>query len=693
MHTKEFLQEVHYLEEVENKLTGELKRLDLEIEARQRHIKETHQYIIDNRHEMDSMEIFSTNKALTNESIQLEQYALKQERLKKMQESPYFGRIDFRYEEDQEGEEEAYYIGMGDFTVQGEHAALIYDWRAPISSLYYDYEVGPATYEAPIGVLKGELLKKKQYKIRKGQLEYVLDNHMKIDDEILQKVLSHAADSKMKNIVATIQKEQNAIVRNEEAPVMVVQGIAGSGKTSIALHRIAYLLYKSREELRSSNILILSPNPVFSDYISSVLPELGEENITEMGLEELVAQELIEGIQVEGRCEQLEFLLKKGVQATQRKRNIDFKESVDFLILLKKFIEGLPEKNFRPENLSWDGFSCEKEELQMLYYEKYKSNPLFKRLQYIADYIADKKESDTNKTITSKIRKELENRLKYYMKETKLLVLYSHFIAWCNQTQLKEPFLMLNKGKLHYEDAFPLIYLKYALYGHTSFPQIKHLVIDEMQDYSFIQFEVLKTLFNCRMTILGDMYQVLEPKEPHVLDHLTHVFRNPLIIKLNRTYRSTFEIATFAKNIIGQQDMIAFERHGEEPSVVKSNSYEEMLEQMVSDLEKLDQQKYASVAILCKTAAEAEKMYKELKDKLTVTLFTAKSTAFQTGIVITTSYLAKGLEFDVVCIPNVNEEYYQSTVDKQVLYISSTRALHLLRLYYYKRLTPLLIKE
>ncbi len=691
MQTEDFLQEAHYLEEVENKLTRELNRLEQEIDTRHQHIKETHQYIIDNRHEMDSMEIFTTKKTLTNETIQLEQYALKKERLKRMQETPYFGRIDFRYAGDEKGEEEAYYIGMGDFTVQGEQAALVYDWRAPISSLYYDYEVGPATYEAPVGVLEGELLKKKQYKIKKRQLEYVLDSEMKIDDEILQRELSHTADSKMKNIVATIQKEQNAIVRNEEAPVMVVQGIAGSGKTSIALHRIAYLLYKSREELKSSNILILSPNPVFSDYISSVLPELGEENITEMGLEELVAQELIEGIQVEGRCEQLEFLLQKGMQVTQRKRNIDFKESVDFLTLLKSFIELLPEKNFRPESLSWNGFNCEKEELQMLFYEKYKSKPLFKRLQYIADYIADKKESDTNKTMTSKIRKELENKLKDYMKETKLMVLYSDFIAWCNKTQLKEPFLLLNKGMLHYEDAFPLIYLKYALYGHTSFPQIKHLVIDEMQDYSFIQFELLKTLFNCRMTILGDMYQVLEPKEPHVLTHLMHVFSNPLIIKLNRTYRSTFEIATFAKNMIGQQDMIAFERHGEEPSLIKTNSYEEMLEQMVSDLEKLDQQKYASVAILCKTAQEAEKMYKELKDKLTLTLFTAQSTAFETGIVITTSYLAKGLEFDVVCIPNAEEDYYQSPVDKQVLYISATRALHLLKFYYYKTLTSLLI--
>ena len=244
MQTEDFLQEAHYLEEVENKLTRELNRLEQEIDTRHQHIKETHQYIIDNRHEMDSMEIFTTKKTLTNETIQLEQYALKKERLKRMQETPYFGRIDFRYAGDEKGEEEAYYIGMGDFTVQGEQAALVYDWRAPISSLYYDYEVGPATYEAPVGVLEGELLKKKQYKIKKRQLEYVLDSEMKIDDEILQRELSHTADSKMKNIVATIQKEQNAIVRNEEAPVMVVQGIAGSGKTSIALHRIAYLLYK-----------------------------------------------------------------------------------------------------------------------------------------------------------------------------------------------------------------------------------------------------------------------------------------------------------------------------------------------------------------------------------------------------------------------------------------------------------------
>lgn len=682
--------EKEYLQLVQDEINDTIGQIDELAKTKQKEIFEAHKYVVQNHTDMDAMEIFSNNKIIANDIDNLEKRTAIKSRLERMRDNTYFGRIDFLFEGDSSEDVEAYYIGLGDFTSDKFKETLVYDWRAPISSMYYDYEIGPASYQAPIGEMCGEITKKKQYKVKNGQLMYVLDNEIRIADEILQKELSHNADNRMKNIVATIQKEQNAIVRNDKARIMIVQGIAGSGKTSIALHRIAYLIYQSRHELNSNNILIISPNPIFSDYISNVLPELGEENIRQYSIQELIADELKEIVKVESKFEQIEFLLSKEMEGSNRKRNIDYKQSEEFFYLLQQFIEEFPEQLIAFKDITLEEICFSKEEIKHHFCTRFTGRPLLTRAEDIANYLAESKEGYQGLKITKPMRKQIKVKLMGMFKETELVSIYERFIHWCNEVRNLPFILEMNKECLAYEDVFPMIYLKYALSGYTGEHKIKHLVIDEMQDYTRVEFEILKRLFNCKMTILGDIYQVLEPKETNVLDTLKEVFEEAELIRMNRTYRSTFEIATFGKKIINQTEMIPFERHGEVPQLKGSTSYSKMLEEMLVDLKKLDLNQYTTVAIICKTLSEAKQVYDDLSPYIEVTLLTTSSTVFTSGIIITTSYLAKGLEFDVVFIPSVNEKNYYTPIDKQVLYVSCTRALHLLHIYYDGILSPIL---
>ena len=273
-----------FLEDVEIKLQKRLEEIGQSLSDGQKEIDNMQEYYWENYTEMDEYgyEDYDNQQALlhqvnaNNEKLQLKH------RFEKMLDAPFFGRVDFMYDGDDEPE--PFYIGIGNFAEKTGMQPLIYDWRAPVSSLFYDYDKGPASYEAPAGRLDGEILSKWQFKIQNGELVYAFESDTKIDDDILKKELGTNSDVKLKNIVRTIQKEQNAIIRNTKDRILVIQGAAGSGKTSIALHRIAYLLYHERDTLKSSNILILSPNSVFADYISHILPELGEENIREMSL-------------------------------------------------------------------------------------------------------------------------------------------------------------------------------------------------------------------------------------------------------------------------------------------------------------------------------------------------------------------------------------------------------------------------
>ena len=281
-----------YLEFVLEKLRERIQKISLSLAEGEKEIEGMHEYYWENYTEMDQYgyENFDNQQALLNQINTNQQQLKMKHRFKNMLDSPYFGRVDFQYEG--EDEPETFYIGIGNFAEETGRTPLIYDWRAPVSGLFYDFDKGEASYQAPGGLMEGEITSKWQYKIRKGKMVYGFESDMKIDDDILKAELGTNGDVQLKNIIRTIQKEQNAIIRNTKDRILVIQGVAGSGKTSVALHRIAYLLYHDRKNLKSSNILILSPNGVFSDYISHILPELGEENIQEMSFDLFAYQEL-----------------------------------------------------------------------------------------------------------------------------------------------------------------------------------------------------------------------------------------------------------------------------------------------------------------------------------------------------------------------------------------------------------------
>ena len=271
-----FPEESMYLDTIIEKLNDYLDTLDKKVKLYEDEFKESKKYLYENRGDMDAMEIFSNEKSISQIVSSGEFISKQKTKIESLINTPYFARIDFRY--DDEDEIEKIYIGRNAF-IDNFGDMLIYDWRAPVSSMYYDFELGNASYDAPLGKVEGDITLKRQFKITKSKMDYVIESALSIGDEVLQRELSNTSDQRMKNIVATIQKEQNRIIRNEGTNTLIIQGVAGSGKTSIALHRVAYFLYKYREYLSAENVVVISPNKVFADYISNVLPELGEEPI------------------------------------------------------------------------------------------------------------------------------------------------------------------------------------------------------------------------------------------------------------------------------------------------------------------------------------------------------------------------------------------------------------------------------
>ena len=335
-----------YLQYVLQCLNDRLAQADAAILEGEKEIEDMHEYYWENYTEMDQYgyEDYDNQQALFRQmNANEEQFRLRR-RFKKMQDSPFFGRVDFRYDGDEEAE--TFYIGIGNLSESAGSLPLVYDWRAPVSGLFYDYDKGPASYEAPSGTFEGEVTSKWQYKIRKGKMLYEFESDVKIDDEILGAELGSNGEVQLKNIVRTIQKEQNEIIRNTKDKIMVIQGAAGSGKTSVALHRIAYLLYHDRENLKSSNVLILSPNGVFADYISHILPELGEENIREMSFDLFAYRELKDIVgDCEDRYDQIEHtVLNPKIQDICRE-----KQSPEFVSKLDGFVLRLEDElmNFR----------------------------------------------------------------------------------------------------------------------------------------------------------------------------------------------------------------------------------------------------------------------------------------------------------------------------------------------------------
>lgn len=666
-----------YLEMVTEKLEKRILEIRQSISEGQKEIEGMHEYYWENYTEMDQYgyENFDNQQALLHQvNANQEQFALKH-RLKAMLDAPFFGRVDFCYEGEEEPEQ--FYIGIGNFAEQAGHVPLIYDWRAPVSGLFYDFDKGEASYEAPGGLMEGEVTSKWQYKIRRGKMLYEFESDVKIDDEILKAELGSNGDVQLKNIVRTIQKEQNAIIRNTSDRIMVIQGAAGSGKTSVALHRIAYLLYHDRNQMKSSNILILSPNSVFSDYISHILPELGEENIREMSFDLFAYKELRDTVfDCEDRYDQIERELQ-GDFGTEELAQYERKQSEEFLSQAEGFLMELEDSLLEFRDMEFRGMVKTEAELVNLFYFKFQDIPLLARMDAVLEYFVDEFETLHSCTLSEEDMDHLKEKFKRFYRTMDLYVLYNEFLEECRYRTL--PQVPYEKRFLAYEDVYPMLYLKYRLLGKAGQKAIKHLVIDEMQDYSYLQYEILKGLFPCKMTILGDRAQTMEAKEQDVLTFLPKILGKQMRkIIMDKSYRNTVEIASYANQLTGVTDVRLFERHGKPVEEQIFQTQAEALEQMLGSL-RLAEDEYETAALITMTEEEASEAFAYLKGRIPdISYLDKNSSSFKKGLTVTTFYLAKGLEFDQVFVLCRKEK---TPLLRQAEYICATRALHELYMY------------
>jgi DNA helicase II / ATP-dependent DNA helicase PcrA len=606
----------------------------------------------------------------------------------------------------------------------------VYDWRAPASSMFYDYEIGKAGYKCPEGVIDGELTLKRQYKISNGKLLYMFDSNIKIDDDILQEILSKSTDNKMKAIVTTIQREQNKVIRNEEYKNLIVQGPAGSGKTSIALHRIAYLLYKHREKIGPQNIVIFSPNEIFNDYISNVLPQLGEENMLQTTFKEYMHKALGGSLIKENYTDMMEYILtsKKHADYDKRVRNIKYKSSVKFVDVLKQYVAYV-EKSGRSftDIVFKDKLIISTKDIEELYYKDYINLPLKRRLDKIRERILyllepykkeriseiyeelwetgsyiEKREA-TEKAIAI-VREEMKDINQEINKFTNfdLMDIYKKLfenLKLFSKEEIDEiksyTLESLNGRILNYEDQTVLLYLKGVFGDLPKTSEIKYVIIDEAQDYTPLQYEIFNQLFShASITMLGDLNQSINPyMNVGDYNNISHIFpqNNTCIINLTKSYRSTKEITKFSRRILKKEVTDEYvERSGDKPIVLGFPDEQSIKETILKDIEMYKENGFKSIGIITRTTKEANEVYSFLKDKVEVKAIIRDEDEYINGTLVIPAYLAKGLEFDVVLIYNAGNENYNCEEERLLFYTACTRALHKLCVYYTGRLTPLL---
>ena len=664
-----FPDEIAHLKLINDKLDAALHQANANVDRVDKEYMDAKRYMADYRGEIDPHEMFQNELALK----QIDRTGAFSvgiwEKLAKLKESPYFARIDFQTNESQIATK--HYIGR--FAFSHENELLIIDWRAPFASMFYDCEVGSAGYDAPMGRIEGKLTRKRQFKVKNGVLEYALESSVNIHDDVLQRELSHTSDEKMKSIIATIQKEQNKIIRNEKAGTIIIQGVAGSGKTAIALHRIAFLLYRFKDKLAARNVKILSPNKVFSDYISTVLPELGEEPIREQRFAE-IAKDHLEGI--------IAFEADKDPLETEDAKwaaRVRFKSTLDFVKQMDGYLHELPAMIFEFVDYPCGRFVASADWIQRRFYG-YQNYPIKKRLRLIAEDIHDRFDADNFRGEEIPRPGAILKGLMAMLKIKNSLALYRGFYQWLG---LSEMLVLPARKTLEWADVYPFMYLHAAFEGLSESKVIKHLVIDEMQDYTPIQYAVINRLFPCQKTILGDYGQLINPNHRHTIADIQQLFSDARLVELTKSYRSTYEIISFAKGIQPVDRLEPVERHGDAPAMIPCSDKEDEIAKVKVTLDAFLQSGNASLGIILKTNSSALVFYKLLAEDYQIQLISPDSTSFTNGISVTSIQMSKGLEFDEVIIPNANSDTYQCDDDRSLLYIAATRAMHRLTLLYW----------
>ena len=631
--------------------------------------------------------------------------------LEKMIQSPYFARIDFKF--DDEDTFENIYIGRTSLKKDETNEFFIYDWRSPIASVFYRFVLGQAFYDAPGGRITGEVNLKRQYEISKGKLEYYFDADVQIVDEFLRKLLSQNTSPKMKTIVETIQREQDIVIRDMENDLMMVQGVAGSGKTSIALHRAAYLMYQGlSSKLSADNILIISPNSLFEQYISNVLPELGEEHVVSVVFEDIIAS-VVKNEQVQSRNQFLENLISNTQYRDIIKSSMEFKTSRQFLEVLDRFLDDLPHKWMNFEDICYGG-ECiiSGDMIKEKVLSGINETPLGIRLKLIGEYILELI-SESKKTRLRKSEKILMNEEMLHFMELDVKDVYrklfhdkEYFYSLAKDIEL--PSCMdqiltftqenLDTNMLYYDDATVLTYLNIKIYGINKYKAIKQVVIDEAQDYYPLHFEIFHLLFSkAKFTILGDINQTLEKREDLSLyQQIRKIFnkKKSSLVTMDKSFRCTNEILNYGLKFLEQSTEIkSFNRKGEEPEIYTANDQLSYHNMIVSEVKSCLKMGYQSIGLICKTEKKAFFLYESLKDKADVQLVKSESTTDLQGVFIIPVYMSKGLEFDAVLICDADAETYYSLDDKKLFYIACTRALHRLNLFCMGEASPLLAER
>ena len=641
----------------------------------------------------------------------------------KLKEVPYFGKVTFKENEDVP---EDMYVGRYGLTIEGSYEPLIVDWRAPIAALFYESTLGKASYNPPGGEIEADILSRKQLIIKKGQLKGVFDSALDVKDEILQMVLTENSSDKLKDIVMTIQKEQDEIIREDKNKVVVVNGVAGSGKTTIALHRISYLLYNFRKQF-GDKVLILGPNDIFMDYIAQVLPTLGEGNIKQNTFENFAKKELgLEYENIKSFGSYIEDAMNGNEVALKEYK---YKSSKEFVELLNSNIQALDKEYFKIQAIKFkDSEIVSIKEIEELFTVYYKDMPLFRRSEKIkrilTSKIKDKRDEEVYK-LNAEIKEKTDNLSKdeleieksniEYTKRIKIREIVREVInsrneldAWIkvepiidiykkivNSKGIKEDIMdsveniilgtTLNDNNkvlkeeandLGYMDLAGILYFMIKLQGLKVKDEIKHIVIDEAQDYSFIQFEIIKEMTGCKSyTIVGDSNQrlITTNEEPAML-HLDQVFKDSNIeikkYELNKSYRSTQEIMEYANQFLKEEKIIPLVRSGEPVIQEETSSEEDFINTLISIIEDYEEDGYENIAVIFKGKKELNKFAHLIKEKINIQNLDNEDILYKGGKVLIPAYLAKGLEFDGVIVVENNE------IQPLVKYIMCTRALH-----------------
>lgn len=627
--------------------------------------------------------------------------------LEKMIKSPYFARIDFKF--DDEDEFEKIYIGRSSLRKNSYQEMYVYDWRSPIASVFYRFMTGEAFYDAPCGRVTGELNLKRQYEIKNGILEYFFDSDVQIVDEFLRQLLSQNTTAKMKAIVETIQHEQDVVIRDMENDLLMVQGVAGSGKTSIALHRAAYLMYQGLQtKLSANNIMIISPNSIFEQYISNVLPELGEDNVISSVFEDILS-ELLNGRKIQSRNDFLENLIVNSKYKEISRNSIEFKTSSFFREILDQFLIDIPRQWIEFEDVYYEGKCVVSGQILKDKILGRPETPLGIKLEQLEDYILEqifgtgkgRGHKEEKNLIKQEIQKFIKNDIVELYK-----ILFSNEAYFYSLLQNSNPSQNikniwkytkenLEADSLYYDDAIAIAYLYLKIYGTNKYKNIKQVVIDEAQDYYPLQYEIFNLLFsNAKFTILGDMKQTLAKKEDiSFYEQIQKILnkKKSSLIMLDKSFRCTNEILNFSLKFIEQSSQIkSFNRNGDSPKVYIADNSEIFIDEIVKEIKLCQEKGFQSICLICKTEKNSTYLFNKIKHKLDIQLIKNGSVSDLQGVFILPVYMSKGLEFDTVLICDADSQNYHDEDDKNLLYVACTRALHKLSLFCENEVSPLI---